>query len=222
MVAVLAGICRLPGPRSFAGGALGAPSGLRSAALTPSTRSIRVRLAAESGGFLPLEVFGPAVNGYFASSPPLFQEMKDSLVELPFTFHWAHAVGGTLLFLYAAYGIFLGWQIRWGNGSTVYPLAYDQTAAERHPAMMTYVLFFLVLEIPDGLTLLAANEQPLLKSTHASTAVVGLVLMAIVAAIGGTMKGSQAGRTAHAYLGTATVLALIIHAYFGLALGWSF
>eukprot|EP00409_Alexandrium_fundyense_P002917 CAMPEP_0185907394 /NCGR_PEP_ID=MMETSP0196C-20130402/7051_1 /TAXON_ID=2932 /ORGANISM="Alexandrium fundyense, Strain CCMP1719" /LENGTH=42 /DNA_ID= /DNA_START= /DNA_END= /DNA_ORIENTATION= len=42
--------------------------------------------------------------------------MKDGLKDNPFTLHWAHAFGGAFLFLYGAYAIFLGWQVRLGNG----------------------------------------------------------------------------------------------------------
>jgi len=148
--------------------------------------------------------------------------MKDSLTAFPETLHWAHAVGGTLLFVYAAYAIFLGWQIRLGQGGQVFPLSYEQPAAQRHPYMMSLVLLFLFLEIPDGLTLMSVNEQPLLKSTHASTAVVIIALMGVVALIGYGMGSFKTARDAHTYLGMATVVALGAHAYFGVALGWSF
>ena len=36
------------------------------------------------------------------------------------------------------------------------------------------------------------------------------------------MGGSELGRTAHAYLGSATLLALVVHAVNGLNLGLSF
>lgn len=208
------------GLQSFAQGPRPTQWPSRRAASRGCTR--RTVVHAESGGFLPLEVFQPAVNSYFASSPPLFQEMKASFLDNPFAAHWIHAAGGTLLFLYAAYGIFLGYQVRMGNGSTVYPASYDQTAAERHPWMMGVVLLFLLFEIPDGLTILAANDQPLLQSTHASTAVIAFIVMAIVGSVGLTMGAYKTARDAHTYLGLSSVIVLIAHAYFGLYLGWSF
>jgi len=217
-VAVLTFRQTVPRHWAFAGSTLLKPSAARTVAQVVPSHA----LVDSGGGFLPLDAFEPVVSSYFANSPPLFQEMKDGLKDYPFTGHWAHAVGGSLLLLYGAYGVYLGWQIRLGNGGKVFPFSYDQTAAERHPIAMFYVLLFLAFEIPDGLTLLAANEQPLLQSTHASTAVVCLVLMAIVAVIGHASRGSKDARTAHAYLGSATVVALIAHAYFGLYLGWSF
>lgn len=210
------------GTRCFAAG--------RSAAWSPSARGqtsgaprpARTAVAAvEAGGFLPLQALEPSVADYFASSPPFYAEMKAFLQDAPFTSHWAHAIGGMVLFSYAAYGIFLGYQIRAGNRSVVYPGSYDQTAAERHPWMMGITLLFLLFEIPDGLTLLAANDVPLLRSTHASTAFVCIALMAAVGILGYLMGGSKKARDAHAYAGGVAVVALVAHAYFGVALGWS-
>ena len=100
-----------------------------------------------------------------------------------------------------------------GSGEKVFPLSYDQTARERHPAMMGYVLPFLLFEIPDGLTLLAAADEPLLQSTHASTAVLGLPLMGAVALLGTLMGSSKSGRDAHAYMGTAVPPDYIVSSY---------
>eukprot|EP00930_Biecheleria_cincta_P051339 TRINITY_DN36516_c0_g1_i1.p1 TRINITY_DN36516_c0_g1~~TRINITY_DN36516_c0_g1_i1.p1 ORF type:complete len:150 (+),score=17.67 TRINITY_DN36516_c0_g1_i1:155-604(+) len=148
--------------------------------------------------------------------------MKDFLQDMPFTTTWAHAIGGTVLFAYAAYAIFLGWQVRQGNGGQVFPASWGETAAQRHPAMMTYVLLFLVFEIPDGLTLLAVKpENPLLHSTHSSTAFIAVLMMSVVALVGQFAASSKNARDAHAYLGAATVLVLVAHAFFGIRLGFS-
>lgn len=178
------------------------------------------RRAIESGGFLHLDALEPMARTYYAGSPPFFQEMKDFLVDWPLTSTWAHAVGGTVLFAYAAYAIFLGVQVRLGNGGQVFPMSWDEPAAQRHPAMMSYVLVFLIFEIPDGLTLLAAKpDSPLLHSTHASTAVLAVVLMGLVALVG--QFKTKLARSAHAYLGAGTVLVLTAHAFYGVQLGLS-
>ena len=70
--------------------------------------------------------------------------------------------------------------------------------------------------------LLATAGQPILASAHSSTAVIGVGLLLAQAGLGATMGGSELGRTVHAYLGSATLLALVAHAYNGLTLGLSF
>ena len=70
--------------------------------------------------------------------------------------------------------------------------------------------------------LLATAGEPLLQSAHSSTAVLGIGLLLAQAALGATMGGSEAGRTAHALLGSGTLALLCVHAYFGLGLGLSF
>ena len=70
--------------------------------------------------------------------------------------------------------------------------------------------------------LLATAGEPILTSAHSSTAVIGVGLLLAQAALGATMGGSEVGRTAHAYLGSATLVALVVHAYNGLQLGLSF
>eukprot|EP00929_Paragymnodinium_shiwhaense_P024117 TRINITY_DN14955_c0_g1_i1.p1 TRINITY_DN14955_c0_g1~~TRINITY_DN14955_c0_g1_i1.p1 ORF type:complete len:249 (+),score=48.52 TRINITY_DN14955_c0_g1_i1:80-826(+) len=207
---------------AFAGAGAASSSSSRHSAVPRGPRLRRAALPPDAHGFLPLEVFEPALRSYYDSSPPLFQEMKDFLEDKPLTSHWAHAVGGSFLFAYAAYAIYLGYQIREGKGGQVFPMSYEQPARDRHPTMMTYVLLLLAFEIPDGLSLLAADPKaPLLHSNHSSTAVVSLFLMGVVALVGFAMKGSKDARSVHTYLGTATVLVLGAHTVFGIDLGWN-
>jgi hypothetical protein len=128
----------------------------------------------------------------------------------------------TVLFTMGGYGAFLGWQTRLGNGETVYPLSLGEAARELHPKLMGLALFFFLLGGQGGLVLLATAGEPILASAHSSTAVIGIALLLAQAALGATMGGSELGRTAHAYLGSATLLALVVHAVNGLNLGLSF
>jgi len=120
------------------------------------------------------------------------------------------------------YGTFLGWATRLGNGDVEYPLTLGDTAREIHPKLMGGALFFFLLGGQGGLVLLASAGQPILQSAHSSTAIIGIGLLLAQAILGFTMGGSELGRSAHAYLGSATMLALFAHAYYGLALGGSF
>ena len=128
----------------------------------------------------------------------------------------------TVLFAMGGYGAFLGWQTRFGNGDQEYPFTLGETARELHPKLMGAALFFFLLGGQGGLVLLATAGKPILASAHSSTAVIGISLLIAQAALGATMGGSELGRSVHAYLGSATLLALVVHAYNGLQLGLSF
>lgn len=154
---------------------------------------------------------------------PLFEGAKAAGIAPDFLLHWGH--GGamaTVLFLMGGYGGFLGWQTRLGNGEEVYPLSLGEAARELHPKLMGLALFFFLLGGQGGLVLLATAGEPILASAHSSTAVIGIALLIAQAALGATMGGSETGRTVHAYLGSATLLALVVHAFNGLQLGLSF
>lgn len=127
----------------------------------------------------------------------------------------------TVLLAMGGYGTFLGWSTRLGNGSAVYPLSLGQTAAALHPQLMGLALFLFFLGGQGGLVLLATQGQPILQSAHSSTAVIGLGLMAVQAALGVTMGDSSEKRTIHAVLGTSVMLVLLLHLFYGLNLGFS-
>lgn len=181
-------------------------------------------MARKAGGaFLALEAVEPAVSAYVGIWTPLFLSAKESGLAPELLLHWGHgAAMGTVLLAMGGYGAFLGWQTRLGNGEEVYPLSLGQTARELHPTLMGLALFLFLLGGQGGLVLLATAGKPILQSAHSSTAVVGLGLMAAQAALGLNMGKSENGRTAHAVLGTGTLLVLLVHLYFGLGLGASF
>jgi len=176
-----------------------------------------------SAALLALDAIEPAVSSYVAIWTPLFEAAKASGLAPEVLLHWGHgAAMATVLFTMGGYGTFLGWQTRLGNGGTVYPLSLGEAARELHPKLMGAALFFFLLGGQGGLVLLATAGQPILQSAHSSTAVIGIALLLSQAGLGLTMGGSEMGRGIHAYLGSATMLALVAHAYFGLGLGQSF
>jgi len=176
-----------------------------------------------SAAFLPLQAIEPALAAYVAIWTPFFDAAKASGLAPDFLLHWGHgAAMATVLFTMGGYGSFLGWSTRLGNGETVYPLSLGEAARELHPKLMGAALFFFLLGGQGGLVLLATAGEPILQSAHSSTAVIGLALLGAQAALGFTMGGSELGRTAHAYLGSATMLALVAHAFNGLNLGLAF
>jgi len=198
-------------------------AGMRSAA-APRTPARVARAAAEAphDNFLDLSGVKGPVESYVNIWVPMFQSAQEAGLAPDALIHWGHAAAmGMVLLAMGGFGTFLGWQIRLGNGATVYPLTLSKTAAEMHPLLMGAALFFFFLGGQGGLVLLATQGQPILQSAHSSTAVIGLSLMAAQAVLGKTMGASPEKRTIHAFLGTGVFVLLLAHMFFGLNLGWS-
>lgn len=176
-----------------------------------------------NGAFLALDAVEPAITSYVNIWVPLFEGAKAAGIAPEVLLHWGHgAAMGTVLVTMMGYGAFLGWQTRFGNGDQEFPFTLGDTAREIHPKLMGAALFFFLLGGQGGLVLLATAGEPILQSAHSSTAVIGIGLLLTQAALGATMKGSELGRSVHAYLGSATMVALFVHAFNGLNLGLSF
>jgi len=172
----------------------------------------------------------PVASGVIAGLAPAFGSYAD--IWLPtllsvgvpdFLLHWGHgAAMTTVLFAMGGYGTYLGWQTRLGNGDDVLPLNLGKPSRQMHSLLMSGALFFFLLGGQGGFVLLRGQGQEILQSAHSSTAVLGLALLLTQAVLGKTMGDSEMGRSVHAYLGSATMLALVVHAYNGLQLGTSF
>ncbi len=128
---------------------------------------------------------------------------------------------GILLTTMASFGAYLGWQIRKGDGEMEFT---GKTARELHPTLMGVASLLFFLGGQGGLVLLDVQGQPILNSTHAVTGLVGIALLALQGLLPKLFDGESGAtaRTAHAYLGSATMALLFVHAGFGLQLGFSF
>ncbi len=117
-------------------------------------------------------------------------------------------------------GAWLGWQIRLGNGERL--TSSGETIRERHPKIMSGVLMLFIVGALLGMAALNAQGQPILESPHARTAGVVLALLAIQATLPNFFASSRFARATHAYLGSATVVTILVHIINGIRLGNSF
>ncbi|TFJ83868.1 hypothetical protein NSK_004965 [Nannochloropsis salina CCMP1776] len=133
---------------------------------------------------------------------------------------WDGRHRGIVLTTMATFGAYLGWKIRSGDGDVEFT---GKTARELHPTLMGLAFLFFFLGGQGGLVLLDVQNHPILNSTHAVTGLIGIALLAMQALLPKLFDGDNgnSARTIHAYLGTATMALLFIHAGFGLQLGFS-
>jgi len=170
-----------------------------------------------------LDVIKPAAETYANIWVPMFVEAeKMGLPEA--VVHWGHPLAmGTVLCTMGVFGTFLGWNIRTGNGGmNMGALTLGETARELHPKLMLAACFFFFLGGQGGLVLNAVEGRPILESPHALSAVAGLAILAVQGALPMAFKSTPVTRSAHAYLGSATMALLFFHMADGIFLGKSF
>lgn len=116
----------------------------------------------------------------------------------------------------------MGWQIRLGNGEEVNALTLGDTIREQHPKIISGALLFFLLGGQGGLVLLDTQNQSILESPHAMTALLAMGLMIVQAILPKFFAAAPVARDVHAYLGSATMVALFAHMATGIKLGLSF
>jgi fucose 4-O-acetylase-like acetyltransferase len=137
--------------------------------------------------------------------------------------HWGHpAMMGIVIFVLGSYVAIAGWR-----GRTL--MATDKDAALKnftdHRKLAPLMTLFLTLGFTGGVLSMAMHDKPLLESPHFWTGSIVLILLytnGAISTFGFLGKEDKANlRTLHAYLGSAALVVMVLHAVLGVQLGLS-
>ena len=132
--------------------------------------------------------------------------------------HWGHPLMmGIVVFVMGTFVAYAGWQ---GRLATEGEVALKNRTVHRQLAPWMYL--FIVLGSTGGMLSLVMQGEQILASPHFVTGAIVLILLGINAAIALSSFGGEKQenlRSIHAYLGSAAVILLFVHAILGLNLG---
>ncbi|MEL6470720.1 MAG: DUF4079 domain-containing protein [Cyanobacteria bacterium J06623_4] len=134
--------------------------------------------------------------------------------------HWGHpAMMAIVVFVMGGFAAYAGWQGRLATDSGV---AVEQK--QKHAKVAPLMYLFIVLGATGGILSLVMQGEPILESPHFWTGMGAIALLTANALIAATKfgKGSEALRSAHAYIGSTALVLLVVHTFFGAQLGLSF
>lgn len=133
--------------------------------------------------------------------------------------HWGHpAMMAIVVFVM---GSFVGWAGWRGRITADKDVAIESRS--QHRKIAPFMFLFIALGYTGGVLSLVMQHQSILESPHFWTGSTVILLLGINAAIAFTGFGNnkESLRTVHAYLGTAALCLLFVHAFLGLKLGLS-
>jgi hypothetical protein len=134
--------------------------------------------------------------------------------------HWGHPVMmGIVAFVMGSYVGWTGWRSR-----TLTDADAVMKNRGEHRKIAPLMFLFLAMGYTGGVLSLVMQHQPILESPHFVTGSIVLVLLtinALLSAVGFGGDNKSIFRSIHAYVGSAALLLLIVHAVFGLKLGLS-
>jgi fucose 4-O-acetylase-like acetyltransferase len=133
--------------------------------------------------------------------------------------HWGHPVMmGIVVFVMGGAAAIAGWK---GRLATDAGIAVEQKQSHAKIAPLMYL--FILMGATGGILSLVMQGEPILESSHFWTGMGAIALLTINATIAATKfgKDNQTLRTAHAYIGSAALVLLVVHAFFGTQLGLS-
>lgn len=133
--------------------------------------------------------------------------------------HWGHpAMMGIVVFVMGTYTAYAGWKGR---------VAAETEVAEKnkadHKKLAPLVFLFIALGYTGGILSLVMQRQPVLESPHfwTGTVVIGLLAINGLIAVSKFAGDKPQLRSLHAYIGSAAMALLFVHAFLGLKLGLS-
>lgn len=135
--------------------------------------------------------------------------------------HWGHPLMmGIVVFVVGGYVGYAGWKIRTTSADDVEAMALHKKG---HRTMAPLMFTFMALGYTGGVLSLVMQQQEIFASPHFWTGSIVLILLAANGAIAtfGFGQENGTGRKAHAYLGSAALALMVLHAAFGLGLGLS-
>eukprot|EP01041_Mallomonas_annulata_P012000 gene12000-25145_t len=151
----------------------------------------------------------------------MVQFVKDLHLPEPFL-HWFHAVSMiTVLFVMGSYGVYQGYLIKEGRNAKSFDESY-KSAVSSHPNVMALMSTFFFIGSAGGLGSLILLDKPILESSHATTALIVLLMLPFQAFLSFAMNAFTQIRPLHVYFGVATMSALFIHFVTGMQLALSF
>ena len=131
--------------------------------------------------------------------------------------HWGHPLMmAIVVFVMGSFVGFVGWRGR---------IVKDKDIADKslnsHRTLAPWMFLFMALGYTGGVLSLVMQHQPILSSPHFWSGSMVLLLLLVNGTIAVTGFGNNKVtlRTVHAYLGSAALCLLFVHAILGLKLG---
>jgi fucose 4-O-acetylase-like acetyltransferase len=133
--------------------------------------------------------------------------------------HWGHPLMmGIVVFVMGSFVAIAGWR---GRVSEEAEKAIENR--KTHRKLAPWLFLFISMGYTGGVLSLVMQKQPILESPHFWTGSIVIFLLALNGLISITGFGGNKDslKTVHAYLGSAAIILLFVHAFFGLNLGLS-
>jgi fucose 4-O-acetylase-like acetyltransferase len=131
--------------------------------------------------------------------------------------HWGHpTMMGIVIFVMGSFVGLAGWR-----GRMITDMAMAMKSRTDHRKLAPGMFLFIATGYTGGVLSLVMQHQPILESPHFWTGSIVLILLATngVISLAGFGSNKSVMRTIHAYLGSAALCLLFLHAVLGLKLG---